>query len=168
MRDLGTYERHGDHIDVRFERLYPRPPETVWQALTDPERLADWMGKSYVEPRVGGRFETMLEGIKPMHGKVQVWDPPRALELHWSNGHAPDSTVRYELTPVATGTRVIFTHRHVPYATCALMLPGWHVFLARLGQKLDNESPRDFDAPWRQMQAVYIEHYRLAGLQLDP
>ena len=46
MRDLGTYERNGDHIDVRFERHYPRPPETVWKALTDPARLADWMGRS--------------------------------------------------------------------------------------------------------------------------
>ena len=59
MRDLGTYQRHGDHIDVRFERHYPRPPEKVWRALTDPERLADWMGVSHVEPHVGGRFETV-------------------------------------------------------------------------------------------------------------
>ena len=98
MRDLGTYERHGDHIDVRFERHYPRPPEKVWRALTDPERLADWMGASRVEPYVGGKFETMLDGLRPMKGRVLVWDPPKALELQWSNGHAPDSTVRYELT----------------------------------------------------------------------
>ncbi|WP_423066437.1 SRPBCC family protein [Devosia sp. CN2-171] len=168
MRDLGTYERHGDHIDVRFERHYPRPPEKVWRALTDPERLADWMGLSHVEPHVGGRFETMLDGIKPMRGEVLVWDPPKALELHWSNEHAPDSTVRYELTPEADGTRLIFTHRHMPHATCALMLPGWHVFFARLGQALEDEEPPDWVTRWRQMQTVYIEHYGLGHLQLDP
>jgi uncharacterized protein YndB with AHSA1/START domain len=168
MGDLGTYHRDGDHIDVRFERRYPRPVETVWKALTDPDRLADWMGRSIVEPRVGGRYETMLDGLKPMHGRVLVWDPPTRLELHWSNEHAPDATVRYELAPDADGTRVVFTHRHMPHATCALMLPGWHVFLGRLGQVLDDQPPPDFDTLWRQTQAVYIDHYGLEGLQRDP
>ncbi len=168
MSDLGTYERHGDHIDVRFERHYPRPPEKVWRALTDPERLADWMGVSHVEPHVGGRFETMLEGIRPMRGQVLAWDPPTLLELHWSNGHAPDSTVRYELTAEGNGTRLIFTHRHMPHATSALMLPGWHVFLARLERVLEDREPPDWVARWREMQAVYVEHYGLGALQLDP
>ena len=168
MHDLGTYERHGDHIDVRFERHYPRAPEKVWRALTDPERLADWMGVSYVEPHVGGRFETMLDGIKPMRGEVLIWDPPKTLELHWSNAHAPDATVRYELMPEADGTKLIFTHRHMPYATCALMLPGWHTFFARLARALEDEAPPDFEPRWRQMQAVYVEHYGLEGFQLDP
>jgi uncharacterized protein YndB with AHSA1/START domain len=168
MRDLGTYERHGDHIDVRFERHYPRPPEKVWRALTDPERLADWMGASNVEPHVGGKFETMLDGIRPMKGSVLVWDPPRTLELQWSNGHAPDSTVRYELAPEGEGTRLIFIHRHMPFATSALMLPGWHVYFERLAQVLEDEAPPEMADRWRQMQTVYVEHYRLEGLQLEP
>lgn len=167
--DLGTYERHGDHIDVRFERIYPRPAETVWKALTDPARLADWMGVSKVEPIVGGRFETMLDGPHPSTGTVSVWDPPRTLEFSWSNTHAPDSTIRYELTPHDGGTRVVFTHRHMPYATSAMMLPGWHMFLARLGKLVEDEQPPEtWQKLWRQMQTVYIEHYGLKGLQLDP
>ena len=92
----------------------------------------------------------------------------KALELHWSNGHAPDSTIRYELTPEADGTRVIFTHRHMPFATCALMLPGWHVFFLRLARTLEDDVPPDFNTRWRQMQTVYVDHYGLGGLQLDP
>lgn len=168
MHDLGTYERHGDHIDVRFERHYPRPPDRVWRALTEPERLADWMGVSYVEPHVGGRFETMLDGIKPMRGRVLVWDPPTVLELHWSNDHSPDATVRYELKPDAGGTKVIFTHRHMPHATSALMLPGWHTFFARLARVLEGEPPPDFESRWRQLQTTYIDQYGLEGLQVDP
>lgn len=58
---LGTFEPRGDHIDVRFERHYPRPVETVWRAITDPARLADWMGVSQVEPHVGGRIVLMAD-----------------------------------------------------------------------------------------------------------
>ncbi|WP_332689994.1 SRPBCC family protein [Devosia sp.] len=166
--DLGTFERQGEHIDVRFERHYPRPVETVWSALTDPARLADWMGASLVEPRVGGRFELMVDGSHPMTGRVRVWEPPHVLEFSWSNTHAPDSVVRYELEQQGGTTRLVFTHQGMPYANSALMLPGWHDFLAHLGRLLDGSAPPVDLNGWRRMQAVYVDHYKLDGVRLTP
>ena len=165
--DLGAFERRGDHIDVRFERRYSRPVETVWSALTDPARLADWMGASHVEPRVGGRFDMMVDGPHPMTGRVLVWEPPHVLELAWSNTPAPDSVVRYELAREGDGTLLIFTHNGMPYANSALMLPGWHDFLARLGTLLDGSDPPRARPGWREMQAIYVDHYKLHGVRLD-
>lgn len=165
--ELGAFERRGDQIDVRFERLYPRPVETVWSALTQPERLADWMGASHVEPRVGGRFDMMVDGPHPMTGRVRVWDPPHVLEITWSNTHAPDSVIRYELTPEADGTRLVFIHKGMPYANSALMLPGWHDFLARLGSLLEG-APLEAQPSFHRMQAIYIDHYKLDGVRLEP
>jgi uncharacterized protein YndB with AHSA1/START domain len=164
---LGTFEPRGDHIDVRFERYYPRPVETVWRAITDPARLADWMGVSQVEPRVGGRIVLMADGPHPMTGHILTWDPPKVLEFSWSNTHAPDSVVRYELAPAAGGTRLRFTHRGMPYENSALMLPGWHNYFARLGERLAGVPPDDARS-FRTMQSTYIEHYRLSGVRLDP
>ena len=164
---LATIERHGAAIDVRFVRHYPRPVETVWSALTEPERLADWMGISNVEPRVVGRVDRMIDGPHPMTGRVLVWDPPSVLELSWSNTHAPDSVIRYELTPEGGGTRLVFTHQGMPYANSALMLPGWHDFLRRLGSLLEGVPDRDGPS-FRKMQAIYIDHYRLHGVRLEP
>lgn len=166
MEELGAFKRHDDHIDVRFERHYPRPVETVWSALTDPVRLADWMGVSHVEPRVGGRFDLMVDGSHPMTGRVRVWEPPHILEFSWSNTHAPDSIIRYELTRDGADTRLIFTHQGMPYASSALMLPGWHNYLARLGSLLDGVAPSDAPS-YRHMQAVYVDHYKLHGVTLD-
>lgn len=167
MDQLGAFKRRDDHIDVRFERHYPRPVETVWSALTEPERLADWMGVANVEPRVGGRFDLMVDGPHPATGRVRVWDPPRVLEFSWSNTHAPESVIRYELTRDGGGTRLVFTHQGMPYASSALMLPGWHDFLGRLGNLLE-DTPQQ-DAPsFRKMQAIYIDHYKLQGVRLEP
>ena len=167
-QDLGTFEQRGDHIDVRFERHYPRAVETVWSALTEPERLADWMGVSTIEPCLGGRIELMVDGPHPMTGRITEWDPPTVLEFTWSNTHAPDSVVRYELSRAADGgTRLIFTHRGMPYENSALMLPGWHDFLARLRDWLDGTPPGGA-MNYRQMQATYVEHYKLTGVRLDP
>ncbi len=167
MDQLGTFEQTADHIDVRFERFYPRPLETVWSALTEPARLADWMGVSTIEPRVGGRFEMMADGPHPATGSVLAWEPPRLLELAWSNTHAPQSVVRYELSPEGRGTRLVLTHRGMPYVNSALMLPGWHNFLSRLASVLEGVPPGS-GPNYREMQAVYIDRYRLEGVALTP
>lgn len=168
MEALGTFEDHDeDTIDVRFERFYPRPVETVWSAITEPARLADWMGVSEIEPFVGGTVRLMIDSEHPAHGEVQLWDPPKMFEFSWSNTHARDTVVRYELSPAGGGTRLIFTHQRMPYQTSALMLPGWHNFLSRLGATLEGkvltESPS-----FRGMQAIYVDHYKLTGVMLDP
>ena len=162
-----TMDRRGDELDVRFVRHYPRPVEKVWAALTDPERLADWMGAANVEPFVGGRFDLMTESIHGSTGAVRVWDPPRVLEFSWSNTHSRDAVIRYELTPEGDGTRLVLSHRGMPYLTSALMLPGWHDFLERLGIMLTGGTLRR-EMDFRTMQPAYIEHFKLEGVQLDP
>jgi len=165
---LGTFERRGDHIDVRFEREYRRPVVTVWKALTEPERMADWLGQSYVEPFVGGRYETMLDGLKPMRGRVRIWEPHTLLEYDWRSDHAPESIARWELEATGAGTRVVFTHRGMPYANSNLMLPGWHVYLAHLEAALEGVAPSDFETAWRAQQDAYARQYGLDGLTRDP
>jgi uncharacterized protein YndB with AHSA1/START domain len=164
-QDLGVVSRRGDHYDVRFERHYRRPVETVWSALTEPARLADWMGVAHVEPFVGGRFDLIQDSPAPMTGRVRVWEPPRVLEFSWSNDDAPDSVIRYELTPVEGGTRLIFQQTGIELRRSALMLPGWHWLFDRLGDLLDGTSGEH--PSWRDMQKVYVETLKLEGVLLD-
>ena len=69
---LSALERRDDRIALRFERHYPRPVEKVWSALADAVRLHDRMGAAYVEPRVGARYELMLDGPNPMISHVVI------------------------------------------------------------------------------------------------
>jgi len=156
--DLGTYTRRADgKLDIRFERTYPRPVGTVWAALTEPERLADWMGKSSVEPRVGGKFLTIQDSAAPMTGEVRVWEPPKVLEFSWSNKDAPDSVVRYELTPDGkTGTRMVFTQKGVLPGRSALMMPGWQWLFDRLANVLEGKAGTLSGKNWSQWQQVYL------------
>src|SRR6266511_2822992 len=45
----GTVEEIGGRYVLRFERRLPHPVETVWDALTRPERLRDWFGEVEVK-----------------------------------------------------------------------------------------------------------------------
>ena len=167
VEQLGTFHRFGDHLNVTFERLLPRPPETVWQALTDPARLADWMGMCAIEPQVGGLVHLMIGTANPAKGHVMVWDPPRVLEFSWSNATAPQSVVRFELTPAHNGTRMIFMHKGMPFASSALMLPGWHLLLARLAAGAIGAPDPTRIPDWRELQEAYVAQYELHGLPLN-
>ena len=156
--DLGTYTRRADgKLEIRFERTYPRPVDTVWKALTEPERLADWMGVSYVEPYVGGRFDTIQDSAAPSSGKVIAWEPPKVLEFSWSNKDAPESVIRYELTPDGnTGTRMVFTQKGVLPGRSALMMPGWQWLFDRLANVLEDKAGTLSGKSWGEWQQVYL------------
>jgi uncharacterized protein YndB with AHSA1/START domain len=158
---LGTFTRDGDTIDVRFERFYPHPVDKVWKALIDPARLADWMGESTVEPRAGGRIQLMIGTPGVATGEIRVWEPPHVLEFTWDNWDSHGAVIRYEMQAQDGGTRLIFSHAHMPYDSSALMLPGWHALLAALGAALDGKPTGVKN--WMETQDTYIAAYGLEG-----
>jgi uncharacterized protein YndB with AHSA1/START domain len=168
MDQLGTFDRHDDTADLRYERRYPRPIETVWAALTEPARLADWLGEALVEPYVGGRYELFIDRKRPMTGRVLTWQKPTLLEFTWDTGDAPASVVRCELTPDGDGTRLVFLHKGVGFVWIGLVLPGWHVHLERLDSLLAGAVEPMSMPHWREMQTIYIDRYKLDGVMLDP
>ena len=168
MDDLGTFERHGENVDLRYERYYLRPIETVWAALTDAERLNDWLGQARIEPRLGGYYELFTDRARPMTGRILTWDPPRVLEYSWDTGDAPATVVRWELAPDGAGTRLILTHKGMGFAWSGLVLPGWHVHLEQLASLLQGEAHPPMMERWRAMQKTYLDHYNIEGVLLEP
>ena len=94
------------------------PPERVWQALTDPTEIAQYMMGSRVEtdwrPGSAITWSGEWEG-KPYQdrGEVLEVEPGRRLAVtHWSpltgQEDEPENyhTVRYELAPTDGGTRL--------------------------------------------------------------
>ena len=106
------------------------PAEKVFQALTDPKQLMNWWNSEEcqtelfeMDTRRGGqwRFVTKksklnVNGVSQFFcgGEVLEFDPPRLLAYTWvANWHEDKklaTVVRWELTPVAGGSRVKVTH----------------------------------------------------------
>lgn len=172
LESWGTFEEQEDAATLRFERVYPRPIETVWSAMTQPERLADWLGVSELEPRVGGAVRLFTDGepAAQVHGRVLAWEPPRVLAFTWAAHDEPETVVRAELSEAGEGaTRLVFTHAGVPRKWLALTLPGWHQLLERLGVLLleDRVLPDGMER-WRELQSDYLQRYDLSGADVDP
>jgi uncharacterized protein YndB with AHSA1/START domain len=147
-----------DEVDgrtvLRFERRFAHPVERVWDALTRPERLAEWTGAGEVELELveGGRFHTrttgppeVVEAIIAEAGEealvvrntVLRVEPPRLFEHTFG---APDSVVRWELQPAGDGCLLRLTHTEpagFPAGDAPRDLAGWHTLLEQLELTLD-------------------------------
>ena len=100
------------------------PPESVFQALVDPEQVLQWWGQEGVyqcrefsaDVRPGGRWRSA--GIGPdgrgfeVRGEYLEVDPPRLLVHSWIASWTGDAktTVRWELERAGNGTAVRLCH----------------------------------------------------------
>ncbi|HEY5072955.1 MAG TPA: SRPBCC family protein [Caulobacteraceae bacterium] len=155
----GVITAVGERFEIRFERVYPRPIEAVFAALTLPERLAAWLAVTQIDPRPGGTL--VLDFPDPpyrMEGEVRRLDPPRLFEFTWPEpGAAEASVVRFELAPHASGCRLTLTQTFVARDDRVSVAAGWHEHLERLAAAIDGVSTTRWD---RAREAGLADHYR--------
>jgi uncharacterized protein YndB with AHSA1/START domain len=156
----------GDHVTIIFKRLLRHPPESVWEAITDPAELKEWLmcSSAKIEPRAGGTME-MVAGPAQFHvkGKVLIWDPPRIYEHEWKVAPVPempngeDAIFRYELFPKGDHTMLTVTYRRLTPQTARGFAPGTHVLLDRLEAQLNQERLPDWMPRFSELMADYPE-----------
>lgn len=104
----------GEAHVVRLSRRFDADVEDVWDAITDPERIARWFLPVRGDLRVGGTYQ--LEGNAG--GEIRACEPPRRLEVTWIFGEPPgpgdSSMVEVLLDEDADGgTRLTLAHTAV-------------------------------------------------------
>ena len=72
----------GEARVAAFTRTYPTTVEDLWDACTNPERLARWYAPVSGDLRAGGTFEQVNMGS----GTILVCDAPRLLKLSLGGG----------------------------------------------------------------------------------
>jgi uncharacterized protein YndB with AHSA1/START domain len=96
-------------VEVEREVELDAPREEVWRALTEPERLREWLANDVeldVRPGGTGRFG-WADGDERL-AVVQAVDPERRLVLDWWDDDAV-STVEITLDDADSGTRLTVT-----------------------------------------------------------
>jgi uncharacterized protein YndB with AHSA1/START domain len=94
-----------------YERVYPHDIELVWEAVSTGEHLDVWMlPESRVERRLGGAcafgWGDSADHPAATTGTVTVFEPPTAIQYSYSDDW---SYMRFDLSPVGAGTRLLFT-----------------------------------------------------------
>jgi uncharacterized protein YndB with AHSA1/START domain len=157
----GTVTITAEGTTIAFERRLAHPVDRVWAALTDPDARVQWFGRTAIDPREGGRIETIAEGppasetTRTLTGRILVWDPPHVLEHEWQQTTIGFSTVRYELRPDGTQTILWLTHRLGSGPSALGYVPGEHAYLDRLQAYLDGAPPPDWVERYDEVRHLY-------------
>ena len=172
-----TISATGEEVDgrcvLRFERRFKHPVEKVWDAITKPERIKEWMGEVEVELDLveGGQLNTrttgppeLVDAIIAEAGEATLVardtvlrvDPPVLFEHTF--GGDPGSIARWELRRDGDGTRLALTHTEPPGfddVNRPRDLAGWHTLLDLLGSALDGKP-----MPWlKERWEEHRDHY---------
>src|SRR5262245_61386712 len=158
----GTMERTADGGVIRFERHLAHAVRDVWDAITDPERLAEWWlpfdADITVDLREGGEMTMVGTGEEEVAitGTMLRVEPPVLLEPPHAD---PGSRMRWELEPVDDGCVLRLSHFVTDPDTArdSCCVVGLHASLARLEPCLAGEPvPWDWEA-FAESQAAYAE-----------
>ena len=90
---------------IRREIVLPAPREEVWEALTDPERLADWFANDVdFDLRPGGGASFRWSNGEERTATVTEVDPERRLAFEWDD--EDEGEVEFTLDDDVDGTRL--------------------------------------------------------------
>ncbi len=88
---------------IRREIVLPAPREEVWEALTDPDRLADWFANDVeFDLRPGGGASFRWSNGEERTATVTEVDPERRLAFEWDD----EGEVEFTLDDDVDGTRL--------------------------------------------------------------
>ncbi len=106
-------------MEITRELVLPAPPEEVWEALTDAERLAEWFANDVdLDPRPGGRGLFRWDDGETRTALVEEVDPPRRFGFRWTD-RDDEGEVAFELEEVSEGTRVTVRESTADPQACA-------------------------------------------------
>jgi uncharacterized protein YndB with AHSA1/START domain len=156
-RILGSLRSADGQGAVRMEDRFDTDIDDLWSALTEPRRLARWIGEVEGDLRLGGEFRARFfasgwEGT----GRVEACDPPRRLLLLTEQPGQSDEHV-IEVTLAADGdqTILVWEERGMPLDQLAAYGAGIQVHVEDLAAHLAGRERCDADARWGELLPAY-------------
>lgn len=131
---------------IKLKWFYPYPVETLWDCLTDPEKLKEWnnLKRSGFKAEVGFRWMEEQKPRKGWDGKMyfEVLEvvPLKKLSYSFKGGPNPqtmtlDTVVTWTLTPKNGGTELHLEHTGFEglkgLITSLIMEKGWNKHFAK-------------------------------------
>lgn len=147
---------------VRIEDRFDTGIDDVWAAVTDPARLARWLGEVEGDLRPGGEFRAHFTASEwKGAGRIEVCEPPGRLLVLTRDEDEPDSAFEHaiELTLAADGDRtvVVWEERGMPVDLLAPYGAGIQIHVEDLGAYLAGGERVDASARWAELEPAYRE-----------
>jgi uncharacterized protein YndB with AHSA1/START domain len=119
---------------VERDTLVEASPEEVWEALTDEDRLEEWLAPDVeLDPVEGGEI-AVRDGDEERAGTVETVEEGERFAFTWSRPGEGESFVEFTIEALPGGSRV--TVVETPIGPTAMAAGGWGSRLARLSHAM--------------------------------
>jgi uncharacterized protein YndB with AHSA1/START domain len=161
---LGSLRSEDGKGIVRMQDRFNTDIDDLWSALTDPRRLARWLGEVEGDLRLGGeyRFRFFASGSEGT-GRVDACEPPRRLLLAHGLGQADVKVIEATLAADGDQTILVVEERGIPLDQLAAYGAGIQVHVEDLAAHLAGRERCDADARWDELQPAYEDLAASAG-----
>ncbi|WP_243422495.1 SRPBCC domain-containing protein [Micromonospora globispora] len=158
VRALGTLRAADGKGIVRLEDRFDTDMDDLWSALTDPRRLARWLGEVEGDLRQGGEFRARYfasgwEGT----GRVEECEPPRWLLILTKSPDEPDGVIEATLTADGDQTILVIEDRGLPLQQIAAYGAGNQVHVEDLAAYLAGRERCNARERWQELHPAYQE-----------
>jgi uncharacterized protein YndB with AHSA1/START domain len=155
-RILGSLRSADGKGVVRMQDRFDTDIDDLWSALTDPRRLARWIGDVEGDLRLGGEFHFRFfasgsEGT----GRVEACDPPRRLLLTMALGQPDEDVIEATLTADGSQTILVWEERGMPLNLLAAYGAGVQIHVEDLAAYLAGRERVDAANRWDELQLAY-------------
>lgn len=158
-RILGTLQSADGKGVVRMQDRFNTDIDDLWSALTDPARLARWLGEVEGDLRLGGEFQAhFFSSGWQGTGRVQACERPhRLLVLTREPDEPGEQTIEVTLTADGDQTILVLEERGMPVGALAGYGAGIQVHVEDLGAHLAGRERCDAVTRWRELQPAYAD-----------
>ena len=156
-RITGTLRTDGGVGVVQVQGSYPTDIDDLWSAVTEPERLARWIGEVTGDLRPDREFKASFRSGWSGPGRVETCEPPRRLQVRLDPGSDDETVVVAELVPDGDRTRLVVEERGLPVGDLPTCGAGWQAHVEDLAAHVAGIEPADWSARWHELVPDYRE-----------
>ena len=157
----GRIERDDGRLTLFLDRTFDAPIEDVWAAITEPDRLARWIGTWTGDPSTGMvLFAMTYEGQEPPGDEMEIREcsPPRRLAVTSQVGEQRWH-LDVDLSEAGGVTTLSFSQPDLDHDDSLSVGPGWEFYLDRLVAAQTGGDPASVDFE-RDYYPAMSDYYR--------
>ena len=141
---------------VRMEDVYDTDIDDLWSAVTEPDRLARWLGRFEGDDlRVGGRLEAEFTSSWSGEIRIEACERPTRVLVTLAPDTEDETEVEAWLSPEGEQTRLVVEERGLPVGVLAGHGAGWQAHVQDLADYLAGCGDGDWRSRWSSLIPSY-------------
>lgn len=162
-RIIGSLSELDGRGVIRMVEIIATDIDDVWSAITEPARLARWIGEVAGDLRVGGQFTAKYVSGWEGTNTIEVCDAPHRLVVSFIEDDGYKTFTEARLATEGDKTRLVIEDRGLPLGDICYHGAGWQVHVEDLVAHIEDRPASDWRTRWIELLPTYKGMAQTAG-----